>query len=77
MPGYRLSRDVTVQFRGFYTVTAKAGTPLQMIRDGMGKPCYAIPPHACDPGALAAMFKHDATYFYVWAPADAVETVEG
>lgn len=69
----KLARDVTVIFRGEYPVTAKAGTRLLPLKDGMGKPCFAIPRGACDPGPCAALFKHDSTYFYVWAPANAVD----
>lgn len=80
MTTYRLSRDVTVRFRGDYDVTAKAGTRLMMIPDGSGKPCYAIPPSACDAGPMGAagtrsIFGHDSKYYHVWAPADAVEEV--
>jgi len=80
MAHYRLSRDVTVRFRGDYDVTAKAGTRLTRHRDGMGKPCFAIPPNACDAGPMGAagtwsIFSHDSKHFYIWAPADAVEEV--
>lgn len=72
----KLSRDVTVMFRGEYPINAKAGTRLIEQRDGMGRPQYAIPSGACDPGPCAALFKHDATYYYVWAQADAVDLSE-
>ncbi|RUX60133.1 hypothetical protein [Mesorhizobium sp. M7A.F.Ca.CA.002.12.1.1] len=86
---YRLSRDVVVRFRGDYDVHAPAGTPVQMIPDGMGKPGYAIPPGACTvPGIpqleavsrqgksrKVSIFDHDSTYYYIWAPADAVEEI--
>lgn len=79
MTKFRLSRVVTVRFRGEYDVTAKAGTPLTLIPDGMGNPCYAIPPSACDAGTMGgprSIFAHDSTYYHIWAPPDAVETVE-
>lgn len=86
MAHYRLSRDVTVKFNGGgkaadgYDVSARAGTRVKMIPDGMGKPCYAIPPSACDAGGMGkagtwSIFGHDAKYYHVWAPADAVEEV--
>lgn len=69
----KLARDVTVIFRGGYPVTAKAGTRLGLSKNGMGQDCYYIPRGACDPGPCAALFKHDSTYYFVWAPADAVD----
>ncbi|WP_206631267.1 hypothetical protein, partial [Mesorhizobium sp. M7A.F.Ca.MR.362.00.0.0] len=86
---HRLSRDVVVRFRGDYDVHAPAGTPVRMIPDGMGKPCYAIPPGFCTVPSIPrleavsrkgrsrmiSIFDHDATYFHIWAPNDAVEPI--
>ena len=77
----RLSRDVTIMFNGGgraadgYPVSAKAGTHLLEVTGGLG-PSYAIEVEDCiiDPG-VAALFKHDSTYYYVFAPIDAVEEI--
>lgn len=84
---HRLSRDVSVMFNGGgdpaqgYEVKAKAGTVLVPVPGGMGVN-YAIPPHACDAGNMGkagtwSIFGHDSTYHHVFAPADAIEAVEG
>lgn len=84
---YHLSRDVTIRFNGGgdpscgYDVTAKAGAPVLLVPDGMGNPHYAILPDACDAGPMGSagtwsIFGHDSCYYYVWAPADAVEAVD-
>lgn len=77
---YRLSRDVKVRFRDFYDVTAPKGTPLQLVKNGSGTTgdLLAIPPHLCDAGGMGeagtpSIFGHDSTYFYIFAPLDAVE----
>jgi hypothetical protein len=78
----RLSRDVTVMFNGGgraadgYAVSAKVGTHLTEVHGGTGA-SYAIPVEDCiiDPG-VAALFKHDSAYHYVWAPLDAIEEIE-
>ncbi|RWC91665.1 MAG: hypothetical protein EOS72_03145 [Mesorhizobium sp.] len=71
---YRLSRDVTVRFRGSYDVRAKAGTVLEHVphNAGIATPGFAIPVAACetDVGTYADF---DLAHYYVWAPADAVE----
>lgn len=79
---HRLSRDVTVMFNGGgkasagYEVHAAAGTILKEVLDGTGVPHYAIPRERCQVApSVAALFKHDGYYHYVYAPADAVEQV--
>jgi hypothetical protein len=78
---YRLSRDVVVMFNGGgkasdgYEVRAAAGARLDQVFGGQGA-MYAIPPSVCQVApTVRGIFKHDSTYHYVWAPADAVEEV--
>lgn len=77
----RLSRDAVVMFNGGgkaahgYEVRAVAGTALEAV-EGVQGILYAIPFKACHvaPG-VAALFKHDGYYHYVYAPVDAIEEV--
>lgn len=71
---YRLARDVTVKFHN-YEVKAPKGAPLWLIKFASGTTgdLLAIPPRCCDAGAAGAynkhsIFKHDCTYYYIWAP---------
>jgi hypothetical protein len=80
MANYRLSRDVTVNFRE-YQVSAKAGAPVTVHKDGSGADLFAIDPAFCDAGSMGkagtwSIFGHDSEYHHVWVSADAVEAVE-
>jgi len=72
MKRYRLSRDISIQFHG-YEVTAKAGDPVQPVQGGTGISFALITGRVSQD--VAALYAHDSTYRYVWAPADAVEEV--
>lgn len=75
---YRLSRDVELRFRDLHTVRAKAGTPVQMIPDGRGLPCYALSPGSVEtdsPTGRGTLWAHDTAHYYIWAPADSVEEI--
>lgn len=78
MPKAFLSRDVEMTFRDLHTVRAKAGTPLLPVPGG-DRRHYAIPlayVETDSPTGRGTLWAHDARYFYIWAPADAV-TMEG
>jgi hypothetical protein len=70
MQRYETTRDVTVRYRGDYDVDVPKGT--QVIKLGENYAVYAPMQLPAASGPYAGLFKHDATYFYVWVPAEAV-----
>jgi hypothetical protein len=70
---YRLSRDVSLTFRG-HSVRAKAGSPVLWVPGGTGG--YSLDPHGVEtdsdtsPGTI---WDHDTDHYHIWAPLDAVE----
>jgi hypothetical protein len=78
----RLSRDVVVMFNGGgkrengYEVRAVAGTILEPVASPRGV-YWAIPRQHCHVApSVAALFKHDGYYHYVYSPEDAIEDAD-
>ena len=77
MSKFRTSRVVELKFCVFHDVTIPKGTPLQEIACGLG-PQYAAHPSLVEttsPRGRGTIWAHDTEHFFIFVPADAVESV--
>lgn len=73
MKKYRLSRDVEFTFQQIHTVRAKKDT---RVIGSNGH--FILSPSQVEtdtPTGPRTIWAHDTKYYYIWAPADAVEEV--
>lgn len=64
----RTAREITMRFQDMHDLRIPAGTSARWIKGGTGG--YAIAPSSAHlESKTAALFKHDATYYYIWVDA--------
>jgi hypothetical protein len=75
MAHYRTKHEVKMTYERIHEIVIPAHTPLSTIKDGQGKTCYYA-----EPGRVRAdknsLFRHDATYRYIYIDAEHVEEYE-
>jgi hypothetical protein len=75
---YKTSREVKTTFRNFWNLVIPAGTACYYIAQG-GFHLAATPTYLADPALREqaekpeSLFKHDASYYWLWLSPDDVE----